>query len=73
MLPLKRNCIALEEIVGPSNQNQKERPISRCMTKNKPNKKLNSTLLKKLTITTTMATGAIWWHLGAVTGDMLQS
>jgi len=70
--PSKRKRAALGEIAGPSNQNQKEKPINKRTTKDKPKEKFDGVVLKKSTITTT-TTSTIRQPLKAVTGGAPQS
>ena len=46
---MKRKGAALSKIAGPSNRNQKEKPVSKHMTK----EKVDGAVLKKSTVTTT--------------------
>lgn len=71
--PSKRKRAALGEIAGPSNQNQKEKPVSKRMTKDKPKEKFDGVVLKKSTVTTTTTTSTIRQPLKAVTGGAPQS
>jgi len=70
--PTKRKRAALGEIAGPSNQNQKEKPVSKRTTKDKPKEKFDGVVLKKSTVTTT-TTSTIRQPLKAVTGGAPQS
>lgn len=70
--PAKRKRAALGEIAGPSNQNQKEKPMNKRTTKDKPKEKFDGVVLKKSTVTTTM-TSTIRQPLKAVTGGAPQS
>ena len=71
--PSKRKRAALGEIAGPSNQNQKEKPISKPAAKDKPKEKFDGVVLKKSTVTTTTTTSTIRQPLKAVTGGAPQS
>ena len=68
--PTKRKRAALGEIAGPSNQNQKEKPVSKRTTKDKPKEKFDGVVLKKSTVTTT-TTSTIQQPLKVVTGGPL--
>lgn len=70
--PTKRKRAALGEIAGPSNQNQKEKPMSKRTTKDKPKEKFDGVVVKKSTVTTT-TTSTIRQPLKAVTGTVPQS
>ena len=70
--PAKRKRAALGEIAGPSNQNQKEKPMSKRTTKDKPKERFDGVVLKKSTVTTT-TTSTIRQPLKAVTGGAPQS
>ena len=70
--PAKRKRAALGEIAGPSNQNQKGKPVSKRTTKDKPKEKFDGVVLKKSTVTTT-TTSTIRQPLKAVTGGAPQS
>jgi G2/mitotic-specific cyclin 1/2 len=71
--PAKRKRAALGEIAGPSNQNQKEKLVSKRTTKDKPKEKFDGVVLKKSTVTTTTTTSTIRQPLKAVTGGAPQS
>ena len=71
--PAKRKRAALGELAGPSNQNQKEKPVSKRTTKDKPKEKFDGVVLKKSTVTTTTTTSTIRQPLKAVTGGAPQS
>ena len=70
--PTKRRRAALGEIVGPSNQNWKEKSASKHTTKDKPKERFDGVVLKKSTVTTT-TTSTIRQPLKVVTGGPLQS
>jgi hypothetical protein len=70
--PAKRKRAALGEIAGPSNQNQKEKPVTKRTMKDKPKEKFDGVVLKKSTVTTT-TTSTIRQPLKAVTGGAPQS
>ena len=65
--PPKRKRAALGEIAGPSNQNQKEKPVIKRNAKDKPKEKFDGVVLKKSTVTTT-TTSTIRQPLKVVTG-----
>ena len=69
--PAKRKRAALGEIAGPS-KNQKEKPMSKRTTKDKPKEKFDGVVLKKSTVTTT-TTSTIRQPLKAVSGGAPQS
>ncbi|KAF9652681.1 hypothetical protein BDM02DRAFT_3088789 [Thelephora ganbajun] len=71
--PAKRKRAALGEIAAPSNQSQKEKPMSKRTTKDKPKEKFDGVVLKRSTITTTTTTSTIRQPLKAVAGGVPQS